>query len=405
MISAVLLALHWALAIALTLRLMFRKKPLGESLAWLFVIYALPLAGAAFYYAFGERRQGDRRVRRLETLSDRVEGFQQALSESPSGLELPEDALAVPLARYVTRTTGFPVVMVKDCTLLETYDKVFAELVERIDAAKHTCHLEFYIWESEGGVAAIEQALLRAAQRGVTVRILVDSIGSDGFISSTTREELEAAGCQFQVSMRMHLFGGRWDLRNLRKLVVIDDDWGLSGSMNLVDPELFKSDAGVGHWIDAMVRVDGAGAQSLNAVFLQDWCVELSSSEDHADLWQVPELPAPTENRVALQVLPSGPGIYSEAIHQVLMMAIYAADEEILISTPYFVPGEAILQALIAAAMRGVKVTIIVPETSDFRIACYAGASNYTALMEAGATIARFQRTCCTPKASRSTAA
>ncbi|HRV81635.1 MAG TPA: cardiolipin synthase [Planctomycetota bacterium] len=392
MFSSVFLVLHWSLALLLTARLMLKRKPIGESLAWLFVIYALPLAGAALYYGFGERRQGDKRIRRLKMLSGKLTQWQSDLvrvAHAPQELGLD---LEDPIARFVEQATGYPPVLVHDWVLLDSFDAVFEALVRSIDEAQQYCHLEFYIWEPGGIIEEIHQALLRARARGVRVWILVDSIGSDDFLGSRHWRDLADAGCEMQVSMRMRLLGGRWDLRNHRKLAIIDGKVGFTGSMNLVDPDRFKKESGVGRWVDAMVQLHGAGAHALHGVFLQDWFVEREHEHADDDSWAVDLVPGPSSksHNSAMQVLPSGPGIFSEAIHQVLMMAIYGAQTELIVSTPYFVPGDAILQAMISTAMRGVRVVLILPRKGDTKIARFAGASHYAELLDAGVEIAHF---------------
>lgn len=392
MLSTIFLILHWSIAVLLTIRLMVKRMAVGESLAWLFVIFAMPLVGALLYYAFGERRQGDKRIRNLKILGPTLAEWQNELAETcpnePGMLAEGEEAIA----RFISHATGFPVVGVQDWRLLSTYGEIFDELVAMIDGAQRYVHLEFYIWECKGRVADVHAALLRARERGVDVRVLADAIGGQDFLDSDARRQLEAAGVEVEASMKVHLLGGRWDLRNHRKIVVIDGHQAMAGSFNLADPNYFKSGAGVGQWIDAMVRIDGAGAQSLGAVFLQDWSVERDPSHPHPDLWDIlaPEEPASLEHSLPLQVLPSGPGIYPEAIHQVLMMAMYTAEHEIVISTPYFVPSEPILQAIIAAAMRGVQVTLIVPRKSDVKVATFAGRSHFEDLLEVGVAIGHF---------------
>ena len=392
MITTILLLLHWTIAVLLTIRLMVKKRAVGESLAWLFVIFSVPGLGALIYYAFGERRQGEKRIRNLKKIEGLLSRWQSELAETcpnePGILAEREEAIA----RFVSQATGFPVVCVQDWRLLDTYQVIFDELIAMIDGAQRYVHLEFYIWECEGRVADVHAALHRARERGVVVRLLADAIGGQNFLESEERRRLEEAGCEVEASMKFHLFGGRWDLRNHRKIVVVDGQAALAGSFNLADPNFFKADAGVGKWIDAMVRIDGAGAQSLGGVFLQDWKVERDPEDPRLDLWEV--LPDQEirnfENSLPVQVLPSGPGTYQESIHQVLMMAMYAAEHELVISTPYFVPSEPILHAMVAAAMRGVSVTLIVPRRSDIKIATFAGRSHFEDLLEAGVHIGHF---------------
>ncbi|MDF1839316.1 MAG: cardiolipin synthase [Planctomycetota bacterium] len=387
MLSILFLILHWCLALFLTARLMIKRKPVGESLAWLFVIYAMPILGAFLYYAFGEHRQG---AKRIERFRERAQAMQQwqATIDGVDGAELAaKGELERNLARFVQGASGFPAVSIDDWELLPSFDEAFGELLRLIESARETCHLEFYIWETAGRVTEVQAALIRAQKRGVTCRVLVDALGSGDFINSLERRELEAVGIQVAVSLRMRLLGGRWDLRNHRKIAVIDGKYALAGSMNLVDPVLFKSDSKVGQWVDGMVRLGGRGAACLEGVFLQDWSVESKQPVEPRAV--TPEEPG-DKDPILAQVFPSGPERYPDAIHQVLMTCIYSATEELILSTPYFTPDDAIHEALIAAATRGVAVRLVIPASSDVRIAGLAGAAHFTSLLEAGVEIGHF---------------
>lgn len=387
MLSTLFLILHWCLALFLTARLMVKRKPVGESLAWLFVIYAMPIMGAFLYYAFGEHRHEVKRIERFRVRAQEMAEWQKGIDGIGEETLQAKGELERNLIRFVQGASGFPAVSIDDWELLPNFDAAFEELLRLIEGAQETCHLEFYIWEPGGRVGKVQEALIRAQARGVTCRILVDALGSDDFINSLERRELEAAGVQVAVSLRMRLLGGRWDLRNHRKIAVIDGRYALAGSMNLVDPVLFKADAKVGQWVDGMVRLGGRGATCLEGVFLQDWSVE-SKKAVQASAETPPE--SGKKAPIVAQVFPSGPERYPDAIHQVLMTCIYSASSELILSTPYFTPDDAIHEALIAAATRGVTVKLVVPASSDVRIATLAGAAHFTSLLEAGVQIAHF---------------
>jgi cardiolipin synthase A/B len=181
----------------------------------------------------------------------------------------------------------------------------------------------------------------------------------------------------------------RMDLRNHRKIAVIDGEVGYTGSMNLVDPAHFKAGAGVGRWVDAMARLRGPAVEVLNGVFLEDW--ELETDEgmailETADIHSVPE-----EGDTVVQVVPSGPGLNRASIHHLLLSLLYSAERELVLTTPYFVPDEAIMMALVSAARRGVAVTLNVPERLDSTLARFAGAACFNELLAAGVRIARYE--------------
>ena len=183
----------------------------------------------------------------------------------------------------------------------------------------------------------------------------------------------------------------RFDLRLHRKIVVIDDEIAYTGSFNLVDPRFFKQEAGVGQWVDAMARIEGPAVLCLNAVFMWDWEIETGH-----DLKALPDPAkmASDANRdpaACLQVVPSGPGRVGDSIHQLLLMSIYAARKELSLTTPYFVPDEAITSALLSAARRGVSVTLILPAKNNSRLVHYTCRSHFDELLDAGVRIFGFK--------------
>jgi cardiolipin synthase len=176
-------------------------------------------------------------------------------------------------------------------------------------------------------------------------------------------------------------------LRNHRKIVVIDERVAYTGSQNLVDPRFFKQEAGAGEWVDAMVRITGPVAAVLSGVFELDWSIETGHGFE-------PPLPINPKLPVSLgsvvQVVPSGSDLRPEAIHQLLLTAIYGARRQLIMTTPYFVPDESILTALTSAALRGVDVTLIVPAHNDSILIRYASGAFFDDLMAAGVHIALF---------------
>ncbi len=181
----------------------------------------------------------------------------------------------------------------------------------------------------------------------------------------------------------------RLDLRLHRKIVVIDDEMAYTGSLNLVDPRFFKQEAGVGQWVDAMVKIRGPAVYILSALFIWDW--ELETGSDPGALPETKKLTAGTRSGSAdVQVIPSGPGIYGDSIYQLLLMALYTARRELVITTPYFVPDAAVFNALLSAARRGVAVIIILPQRNDSRLVHYTCHSYFDELLDADVQIFGF---------------
>jgi cardiolipin synthase len=223
--------------------------------------------------------------------------------------------------------------------------------------------------------------------------VLLDALGSRPFLRSGAAAELRRHGVRLEAALQAGtlraLLVRRPDLRMHRKILVIDDEIGYTGSLNLADPTLFKQDAGVGQWVDALVRVHGPAVAQLAATFREDWYLETDEWTDPPAL--TAELPAPAAGPAPVQVLPSGPGPRVEAIEQVVLTALYLARTEVVLTTPYFIPSESLLTALLSAASRGVAVTLIVPARIDSRLVHFASRAPQPDLLSAGVRVALFR--------------
>jgi cardiolipin synthase A/B len=378
--------------VGLSVRVIVRRLPVGTSLAWLAIVLVFPFAGAFLYLLFGESRLGPARARRAAAY--------RASRPAPSttgAANLVDLAALSPAAAAVARLAGSAFGALAQggnrLQLLENADVAFPALIAAIDGARHTCDLEFYIWSTGGRADEVASALSRAATRGVRCRALVDALGSRAFLKSDQAQGLRKAGVQVAAALPaglLHLLFTRPDLRLHRKIAVIDDEVAFSGSLNLADPRLFNQSAGVGQWVDALVRVEGPAVEALADTFREDWALE--TGEDIAPgAGSKAEIARPGAGLAGAQVLPSGPGARVEAIEQVVLMALYAATREVVLTTPYFVPSESLLTALLSAAGRGVRVTLIVPLKVDSRLVQLASRSYQKDLLAAGVRVALFK--------------
>lgn len=379
--------------VGLTARVIMRRRPVGVSLAWLSVILLLPFLGAFVYLFLGERRLGSKRAARSAELRIPFQEWTAELRQREVTDWSNQGAECEPLSRLATSVVGIPALSGNSLELRTNADAVFESLIADIEAAKSTCHFEFYIWALGGHADETAAALMRAAARGVTCRVLVDAVGSKTFLASPLAGEMRRAGVRIQAALPTGLFRSlfvRIDLRLHRKIVVIDGKMAYTGSLNLVDPRYFKQDSGVGQWVDAMVRVQGPAVEALAVTFLADW--ELETHDGIEELRKTGDAqPQPPNGRAAIQVLPSGPREQLQGIQEVLLTAIYAARRELVMTTPYFVPDESMLTALTSAARRGVEVTLIVPEKVDSLLVRLASAAHAGDLAEAGVRVREFQ--------------
>lgn len=392
--TSLIIIAHIIVIIGVTVRVIMMRLAVGTTLAWIILIFFLPYAGAVMYLVLGEKRLGRKRTQRAASLWG---GYSRWLRQLPretpdeqSGLS--PEALAV--SRLPEGALGIPVLPGNRLEIMDAAEPILRSIIADIDRARHFCHLEFYIWNAGGTADEVCEALMRAATRGVTCRVLLDAMGSSRFLKSRWVPRLKESGVEIAVALAVspvRMLFVRFDLRLHRKIVVIDDAMAYTGSFNLVDPRFFKQDAGVGQWVDAMARIEGPAVLSLNAVFRWDWEVETGHDPN--------TLPDPARMAVdanqgpaaSVQVVPSGPGIMGDSIHQLLLMAIYAARKELSMTTPYFVPDEAITAALLAAARRGVSVTLILPAKNDSRLVHYTCRSHFDELLDAGVRIFGFK--------------
>jgi cardiolipin synthase len=382
--------LHWALVLAVAVRVISKRRSQGVSLAWLAVLAWIPIAGVALYVLVGESWLSARRARRMRMLQTTAAAHFEALEPFAATEDTALRPFLAPLNRLARASSAIPTLTGNAVDLLDDADAFFPAIIEEISKAEHTIHLLFYIYHPGARTDDVSRALIDAAARGVRVRLLVDAVGSRPFLEGPWPNALRDAGVKIRVALPVRLaraWVARVDLRNHRKLAVFDSTTALTGSMNLADPAIFKRDAGVGPWVDIMARVRGPSAHALDVVFALDWCAEHPDAEFSA---AVPQTPPPAGGS-PVQIISSGPGDNPDDLRRVLLQSIYNAREELVVSTPYFVPDDTMMTALTTAAKRGVETTLIVPEKVDSRLVRHAARAYYDDLIHAGVSVRLFQ--------------
>lgn len=388
--TLLLVALHVVVFLVYGVRVILRRRPVGVSLAWLVVIAVVPYLGAIAYQLFGERRLGEQRVRRMRALLPRyLQRWAELCEHAP--IDWPAHAAVCRTLHDLAVATFGPSGLAGNRLRLRD-DPVAAlrELADAIGRARGSVHLEFYIWHEGGTADEVLTALAAAPRRGVACRVLLDALGSAPFLRSRACAELRAAGVRVVAALPVRPWRAlveRADHRLHRKLAIVDGQLAYTGSQNLVDPRFFKNDGPAGPWVDVMLHVEGPIVAALGAVFEADW--ELETGEDLA-AQRAADVPAQVGS-VDVQVVPSGPGFAQDAIHQMLLMAIYSARCSLVLTTPYFVPDDALLLALRSAALRGVAVTVVLPARVDSLLVRLASRATFAELLAAGVTIALFR--------------
>jgi cardiolipin synthase len=386
---------HALIVVVLTVRVIMKRPATGVALAWLLLIAAFPFAGAVIYLLIGERRIGRQRAERIGGLRTNFKEIREkAIGEGITDVDWSRHIPAAQgMDRLGRKLGGAPTVRGSSFQMYDDTSKILSAIVSDVDAAKTSVLMEFYIWNQGGAADEVLEAVIRAAQRGVSCRLLIDALGARPWWKGKQPQRLRDAGVEVRPALPVGFFRtfvGRTDLRVHRKIVVVDGAFAWTGSMNLVDPRFFKQDSGVGEWVDAMVRLHGAVVAPLAATMIGDWTLE--TGEPLGDLIESAGLSLVAPDGPAdIQVMPSGPGQTDDGLLQMILALINAASCELVLTTPYLVPDESLFRAIRGAACRGVRVSVIVPEKVDSFLTRYASRSFYDDLLDVGVEIYLFR--------------
>lgn len=377
---------HAAIIVAASLRLLLREDITASArLAWVIVLASLPVLGLIAYIAIGEIRLPARMKQRRDAAYAALRAARPDVFEDEDGFaEIPR-AMQKPF-RFAASVSGFQPMDGNTARFMPREAEAHAALIADIDAARESISLMFYIWLDDGAGSEIAEALIRARKRGVTVRAAADNLGSRKFVKSALWKRMQEAGVHLQIAMPFESIFGislitRFDLRNHRKLVVIDGEVAHIGSRNGADPE-FAPKRAFGPWIDVMLSLEGPVVNQVQALFFVDWSLQEPLAP--ADL---PFRGTARSGGFAAQYHGTGPLERPLSSSQIFCSLFELAQKELVITTPYFVPDNAVANALQSAAWRGVDVTLNLPEVSDSWVVKCASRGHYQALLEAGVRI------------------
>ncbi len=371
-------------AVVLIILLRSRGTP-ATRLAWLLLVVALPIFGALGYLLVGEVRLGRRRLARHRTIMDRV-GMRVISTAARPG---PIDALVPKVYRQIAHLSesvgGNQPHGGHRLQLFGNSNLFIQSLIEDIGRAQSHCHLLFYIYLSDHSGTRVAEALTAAARRGVTCRVLADGVGSKIFLRSDLRRRMAEAGVRVVEALPAsvpRLLLARIDLRNHRKIAVIDGYIGYCGSQNIADAE-FAIKPRYAPWVDVMVRLEGPAVHDLQMIFVEDWYLDTDESLESLLVIH----PSPDPEGATVQVIGTGPDLYHEAMRQMTQACFHLAREELIMTTPYYVPDEATESAIYTTARRGVETTLIVPARNDSPLVAAASRSYYEKLLDAGVRV------------------
>jgi cardiolipin synthase len=369
-----LLAAGWVCyLVVLAVWIVLQQREPVATLSWLLALAALPYIGFLIYYAFGPqriRRQSRRRLRSQLALA----GYQRGATSSDG----------VALGRVGMATTGYPMRTSTRVDLLVDGGATYDAILAAITAARRQVHVEYYIFVGDRSGTLIRDALIERASAGVSVRMLLDGVGSRT-LEAAFLAPLREAGVELA-----HFHPVRWwltpflrpklNLRTHRKIVVCDGLVGFTGGINVTDDENERVNPDAYH--DLHLRFEGESVRWLQTAWLEDWHYATGEVLAESDVFA----PA-SEGAICTQILPSGPDNPWEPIHRVHVEAIHRAVRRVWLATPYFVPSQAALFALGGAAMRGLDVRLLLPARSDSLLVDASARSYFQRLQKTGVRI------------------
>ena len=365
--------------------LLLKKRP-AATLAWLWAILFIPWLGALAFCALGTDRLKRRRLKRRNLFSARA-----SRQQMPAGTT--DDATTALLRdiprrdrqflQLLSRINQMPATSAGHLKILRNAKEFYPALETRIQEAQHHIHVEFYIWQNDATGRRLLQLLTEAARRGVTVRLLLDGVGSHGFTESLLGEFKQAGGYfswfQSLDPMRLRFF---MNLRNHRKLQIIDGNIAFVGGMN-IGSEYEGLDTGLGRWRDVQVEIQGSVAAELQEVFADDWFFATNKKISDPAYFAGAASPA----LYPVHIVIGGPDRRNEPISKSIVSLLNGASVRAWIATGYFVPDDVVLTALELAAIRGIDVRLLISEKNDHPWLVTVGRSYYGQLLAAGVRI------------------
>jgi cardiolipin synthase len=377
---------EWLIRLIMLFYVPNRRSP-AAARTWLLLIFLLPWPGLLLYAAIGRIYLPKKRIKQQMLASQKIRAarFQLgAVSAAAGGLAVsPQAERAAALADNLG---DFKPLGGNDVQLLTDYNVSIELLIADIGAAKFHVHMLYYIFGADETGARVADALIAAAKRGVNCRVLMDAVGSARALRKLA-PRLRQAGVEVNATLPVGLFrrnAGRIDLRNHRKIAVIDGRIGYTGSQNIVDPCFIPGCPNE----ELVARVAGPVVAHLQAIFFADRAIETDQMLDEPELFpDPPSPPTPPAGSAVAQLLPSGPGYGRENAQALMVDLIHSAMKRVVVTTPYFVPDEPFLQALQTAVLRGVEVSLVLPVHSNQFVTNLAQQSYYDELLESGVRI------------------
>jgi cardiolipin synthase len=352
--------------------IILQRRPAASTIAWLMVLVLLPIIGIGIYTLIGPLKLERKRRRRI--LAKRI------VDEGLRGLAgLDGDPALHQLAMIPIGLGGAPPLRAESVDIYTDGVAAYAAILDAVAAARDHLHLEYYIWEPDTIGTRLRDALIERAKAGVAVRVLLDATGCN-HLSRKFLAPLRAAGASvawFNPVRLRTLRRRRADFRSHRKIVICDGRIGFTGGMNITDVQ--SAELSEDYWRDTHLRLIGPAVWPIQRVFFEDWAF----ATDELISFTASTAPSPEcDGDHLVQIVASGPDATTFAIQKTFFSLINHARSRLWLTTPYFVPDDALLTALITAALRGVDVRVLVPAKGDSHLVDLAARSYFPELGE-----------------------
>lgn len=394
----IILEILYLIAVGLIcIRIIFDTRNNTKALAYILLIVFLPVIGIIFYFSFGinyrRRKIYSKKLIRDVSLAAKLSekifhDSKMIFDRSPATMQVSKK-----LALMLLRDSDSPLTENNAVKLLINGENKFPEVIQALKQAKRHIHLEYYIFDDDRIGQEIEKVLIEKVKEGVTVRVIYDDFGSRPIRRKMVSRLKEGGVKVFPFhKIAFIALANRLNYRNHRKIIVIDGRTGFIGGINISDKYINKENSGKLFWRDTHLKIEGTGVRHLQYLFLCDWnfCAKDDLQPDESFF------PAKETFKIKgdklVQIAASGPDSEIPTILFALLHAMNLASEEILLTTPYFIPEESIQNALTIAALGGVSVKLLVPERSDSFFVDAAASSYYEDLLKAGVAIYRYKK-------------
>lgn len=377
----------WLIRIGFLLYIPRKRKP-SSAIAWLLVIFLLPGLGIVLFLLIGSPKLSKRRRALQNNVDKLMEQAGKEIKSDVSSLSPDRRQRVEPIVKLSKALGKLPAKAGNGVKILPEYNQAVDDIVKHINSAKEFVHLEYFILALDGTTQPLFDAMENAVNRGVKVRLLIDGMGHRAYPRRKEMKKLlTSIGVDWHLMLPVRILPkhyNRPDLRNHRKIVVIDDSTAYIGSQNLVDRTYHRKDDI--YYDELVARLSGPIVRQCSVIFACDWMAETGEKLTNTVNPKKRPLPEKTGDVLA-QILPSGPGYDTENNARLFAQLIHSSREKVVITNPYFVPNDAILEAVTSAARRGVDISIINSEAMDQWMVGHAQRSYYLELLSSGVKI------------------